>query len=256
MAKKILTGILIVCAFIFVGCHDIDSGQSLLLSEGMKPRVAVAPVEAGEADVVEQMSANRQAYRAALLSLIAYYNQVGNNMKVQWAKDEINKLDKIPQYNYIAEAVVAPTTLRATQTITEADYMYQEARRIEKRAGRLILIKHEDNLRKALDLYNGIIKKFPTSDKIDDAAYRAAGIHEYFRDYTIAVEYYKRAYQWNPKTTNIARFKAANILDLYLLRKDEALQLYQQALDMDSLNASQADYVKTRINEISKGTAG
>lgn len=254
MAKKTLTVILIVLVFVLAGCHDIDSGQSLLLSEGLKPRVAVAPAEAGEADVVEKMSENRQAYRNALLSLIAYYEQVGNNMKLQWARDEINKLDGIPQYHYIAEAIVAPPTLRATETISEADYMYREAYRIEKKAGRLMVIKNEDQLREALELYNAIIKKFPTSDKIDDSAYRAAGIHEYFRDYTIAVVYYKRAYQWNPKTTNNARFKAANILDLYLQRNDEALQLYQQALDMDNLNASQADYVKSRINEISKGT--
>jgi tetratricopeptide (TPR) repeat protein len=254
MAKRTLTVILIVYVFILAGCHDIDSGDSLLLSEGLKPRVAVAPAEAGEADVVEKMSENRQAYRNSLLSLVGYYQQAGNNMKVQWAKDELNKLDKIPQYHYIPEAVIAPPTLRATETISEADYMYKEAYRIEKKAGRLMIIKNEDQLRDALDLYNAIIKKFPTSDKIDDSAYRAAGIHEYFRDYTIAVVYYKRAYQWNPKTNYIARYKAANILDLYLQRKDEALQLYQQSLDMDNLSGSQADYVKSRIDEISKGT--
>ena len=56
-----------------------------------------------------------------------------------------------------------------------------------KKARELIIITNEDMLRVALDKYNQLIRKHPPSDKIDDAAYRAAGIYEYFKDYTIAI---------------------------------------------------------------------
>ncbi len=252
MAKKILTGALIILLYVFVGCRQMDSGASQIVPPRIKAAPVVEPVEAGEADVVEQMTANRQAYRNALKTLIKYYSEKGNNMKLSWAKDELKQLDGIPQYQYIIEAMVAPETLRATTSINEADYMYREAVRIEKSAGRLIIIKHEDNLRSALDIYNQIIKRHPTSDKIDDAAFRAAGIHEYFKDYTIAVIYYKRAFQWDPKTPNPARYKAAYILDKYLHRRDEALELYNEALAKEKLGSGRVDYIKTRIAELTK----
>lgn len=252
MAKKILTGTLIILLYILVGCRQVDSGASQIVPPRIKTAPVVEPVQAGEADIVEQMSTNRQAYRNALKTMIKYYSDKGNNMKLGWAKDELKQLDDIPQYQYIIEAMVAPENLRATTSINEADYMYREAVRIEKDAGWLIIIKHEDNLRTALDIYNQIIKKHPTSDKIDDAAYRAAGIHEYFKDYTIAVIYYKRAFQWNAKTPNPARYKAAYILDKYLHRRDEALELYKQALEKEKLSSGRADYIKTRIAELTK----
>ncbi len=252
MAKKILTGVLIVLLYVFVGCREIDSGASQLIPPRIKTTPVVKPVEAGEADIVEQMTINRQAYRNALKSLTNYYSETGNNMKLRWAKDELKQFDGIPQYKYIIEAIVAPENLRATTSINEADYMYREALRIEKKAGLLILIKHEDNLRTALDTYNQIIKRHPSSDKIDDAAFRAAGIYEYFRDYTIAVLYYKRAFQWDPETTSPARFKAAYILDKYLHRRDEALELYRQALAEEKLSSSRKDFIKTRIAELTK----
>ena len=92
-----------------------------------------------------------------------------------------------------------------------------------------VVLKDENLLRMALDKYNQLISKFPTSDKIDDAAFRAAGIYEHFKDYSIAVQYYQRTYQWDPQTIYPAKYKAAFILDQRLHRRAEALQLYQDA---------------------------
>lgn len=82
----------------------------------------------------------------------------------------------------------------------------------------------------ALTKYNSLIRQYPNSDKIDDAAYRAAGIYDYFKDYEIALLYYQRAYQWDPDTPYPARFYAASLLDKKLHRRDEALQVYQEAV--------------------------
>ena len=158
----------------------------------------------------------------------------------------------MPQYSYIVEAGLAGADLKATASINEANYMYQDALNTEKQAGQLLVVKNENMLRLALDKYNQLIKKFPTSDKIDAAAFRAGGICEYFRDYTIALLYYQRAYQWNPKTPNPARFKAAHILDEYLHRRAEALELYQQAVKMEKLDQYDTELAQTRIGELTK----
>ena len=252
MARVIVTSVLVIMLNCLVGCRPVDSGASQLLGPDVKAIPAVRPAGGGETDLVEQVANNRQAYRNALKSLIAYYEEKGNNMKLRWAKDEQDRLDSLPQYNYIIEASVAPVNLKPTASISEADFMYREAYRLERDAG-LLFIKDENKLRNALELYNQLIKKHPTSDKIDDAAYRAAGIYEHFRDYSIAAIYYKRVFQWDPKTTYPARYKAAKVLDRHLERRDEALELYKQARDVDKLDPTQKEYLELRIKELSKG---
>jgi tetratricopeptide (TPR) repeat protein len=248
-----VTGILVIMLNCLVGCRPIDSGASQLMGPDIKTAPAAKLATGGETDLVEELANNRQAYRNALNSLIAYYEEKGNNMKIRWAKEELAGLDNLPQYNYIVEATVAPENLRPTESISEADFMYREAYRLERDAGGLPILKDENKLRSALELYNRLIKKYPKSDKIDDAAYHAAGIYEHFRDYTIAVLYYKRTFQWDPKTTYPARYRAAEVLDRHLERRDEALELYKQARDLDMLDSDQKGYVEMRIRELTKG---
>jgi tetratricopeptide (TPR) repeat protein len=251
MAKTMLTILLIVLLNVLVGCYEPDSGRSQFLPTPMK---TVSVVDAGEADIIEQMAASRQAYRQYLESLIVYYKKAGDNMKLGWAEDELDRLNKMPQYNYIIEASVAGPDLKATGSDNAANYLYDEAYRLEKAAKSKWIIFVDDNLlRVALDKYNQAIKQYPSSDKIDEAAYRAAGIYAHFKDYTIAALYYQRAYQWDNATANPARYKAAYILDQYLQRRAEALPLYQQALGNEKLSDEEREFVRKRISELTKG---
>jgi tetratricopeptide (TPR) repeat protein len=253
MARTILAVLLIVLSTVLTGCHGVDSGKSQLLPP---PPVKEVPiVEAGEADIIEQMAINRSAYRQYLESLIAHYKKTGNSMKLGWAENELKRLNEMPQYNYVIEASVAGPDLKAIDSIAIADYMYDEAYRLEKKS-KFLFITHEDNLREALYKYNQLIRKHPSSDKIDDAAYRAAGIYEYFMDYTLAVLYYQRTYQWDPDTPYPARFKAAYILDEHLHRRAEALKLYQKALENEDLTPDDKEFVGRRIAALTKSWGG
>ena len=255
MAKTILTAVLIVLLNVLVGCHSVDSGKSQLVPSQAKrtpSSVAVKVPKGSEVDIVEQMTINRQAYRQGLEALIAHYHRTGNNMQLAWAKDELKRLNKIPQYKYIIEASLAGPKLKAKASIPLADYMYKDAVRLEKKAKRLIVYVNEDLLRVALSQYNQLIRQHPTSDKIDDAAYRAAGIYEYFKDYSIALLYYQRAYQWDADTPNPARYKAACILDTHLSRRSEALKLYKQALEKEKLSKDDKEFAEKRIAELTK----
>ena len=113
---------------------------------------------------------------------------------------------------------------------SDANTLYAEAVHLEEQAGPLMVAKDEKLLKNALDKYDQFINKYPKSDKIDDAAFRMAGIYEYLKDYTNAVKNYQRTYQWNPQTPTVARFKAAYLLDTQLGRRADALQIYQEAL--------------------------
>jgi len=130
-----------------------------------------------------------------------------------------------------AGAVSEPTTevAKAGKAVEDVNTLYDEAVRTEE-SGQFLLLKDESRLRQALDKYNKLITKYPTSDKIDDAAFRAAGIYEHLGDYKLALLYYQRTYQWDPETTYPARYKAAFILDRQFHQRDEALRLYKDAL--------------------------
>lgn len=258
MAKEVLTAAIISIlagTLTLTGCRTADTGSSQLVPSPGGVTMAVA-AEADESDIVERTAADRMAYRKDLETLMKYYKSKGNNMKLLWAESELKQLDSIKRYNYIIEASVAGPQLKATASIAEADYLYDQATRLEDEAGRLVVIKNENLLRQALQKYNQIIAKHPTSDKIDDAAFRAAGIYEYFKDYTIALLYYQRTYQWDPQTSYPAMFKAAYILDKELYRRAEALELYKQFLEKKIGSAAQREYAVDRVSKLSSSGNG
>lgn len=259
MARNVCTAVLIIMLSVLVGCQDVDRGKGQLLPQGRRQSLGPASVvniaDTSEADLVEQMAVNRQAYRQGLELLAGYYMRTGNNMKLMWAQKELGALNSMPKYNYIIEANVAPANLKGTASIPEADDIFYNAQEIEKEAGTLPVLKNENQLRLALERYNELIRKYPSSDKIDDAAYNAAVIYEYLKDYSIALLYYKRAFQWDPETIYPARFRAARVLDKNLHRNDEALQLYQEAVKTEGQFEKYREwkeFAEKRIREMQK----
>jgi tetratricopeptide (TPR) repeat protein len=250
-----LTILLVVLLSVLAGCHGPDSGRSQLIPSSDRqetiPAVEFRPADTSEADVVERVALQRQAYEEGLTLLISYYKGTGNDMKLIWAEDELTRLQQVPKYIYIVEANVAGPELKATESITEADYMYYDARRIDKKARQLLVIVDENMLRVALAKYNEVIQRHPSSDKIDDAAFYAGQICEHFKDYSIALLYYQRTYQWDPDTTHTAYYRAAYILDKKMHRRDEALPLYQEFIKRGIGNEQMIAIAKARIDILS-----
>lgn len=259
MARKGCTVILIVLLSVLVGCQNADSGRGQLVPQGRRqalgPAAAVSIADTSEVDLVEKMAVNRQAYRQGLELLVSYYMRTGNNSKLEWAQKELAALDTMPKYNYIIEAEVAPANLKVSASIPAADDLYYEAEEMDKEAGRLPVLKNENQLRLALGKYIEVIKKYPASDKIDDAAFNAGVIYEYFKDYSIALLYYKRTFQWDPETPHPARFRAARILDKDLHQNAQALELYQQAVKIEGQfdkYREWKEFAERRIRELQK----
>ncbi len=256
MTRMLLSALLIISAVILVGCHDANTGRGQLLADSVRRttdrREVIETAKDKETDIIEQMSMHRREYRQHLQALIKHYRKAGDYMKRQWAEKELAALDAIPQYSYIIEAQLAGPDLRATEEIPEADDLYYQALVIEEGAKKLLLLKNKEKLRIALDKYNKLIRDYPTSDKIDDAAYRAGRIYEGFKDYSIALLYYQRAYQWNPDTSYPARYRSADVLDKRMHRRSEAVELYEEALDKDKLTSGQREAAKERIDDYTK----
>jgi len=251
MTRIVTTAAVILILTIALGCEsNTGRSQRLPYRTGTSDSTVLAtPSTAQEIDLIEQMTTHRQAYRRSLDALIQYYDAAGNNEKLTWAKQELTSLDRIPQYRYIV-AVDLPASLRASERIPAADLLYEEAEKIRREAGVLPVFKNEETLRAALDKYTQLIRDYPTSDKIDDAAFRMGEINEYFNDFTLAVSCYQRAYQWDSLTPYPARFSAASILDRKLRRRNEALELYQEAIIKEAQFTTNRLAAERRVKEL------
>lgn len=218
----------------------------------MVEQVGFLMPQATEVDYVEQVAATRNAYQQALLNLITYYESTGNASKLQWARNELATFLEMAHYRYLMPGEFLPQQLQASDSILEADELYAEAMGLYRASGGLIIVADEGKLRHSLQLFNRLITDYPTSDKIDDAAYRAARIYDHFRDYDLAAIYYQRTFQWDENTPFPARFRAAYTLDYRLKKRDEALTLYQLAVEKESRFANNTEFARMRIAALMK----
>lgn len=255
MSKRIQVTAFVLPVIFLIGCenprvtdvHLTDSELAIVQQGVLMP-------DATQADYVENLAAAREGYKQALLDLIAYYESTGDATKLQWARTELKTFDEMVQYRYIMPGEWLPENLTAMDSIPEADQLYDEAMSLYRQSGGLIIVTNEGKLRQALQVFNQIIRDYPSSDKIDDAAYRAARIYEHFKDYELAAVFYQRTFQWNPQTRYPARFRAAYILDRRLKMRADALAFYKLSLEKEAMYQNNAEYAQRRIAQLSTPT--
>ncbi len=266
MKKALFSATLILLALV-IAAYGMRDKQLMVDKPGPEVFDKITPSAATEIAMAEELAATRLAYHKQLEKIKSFYEQSGNQLKIEWVERELKSLDSIPRYRYVLQAEVAGDNLRAKDSIPKADILYKEALEIYNHTDLIfpipMLVKHEDialqhptmyvskkRLQLALNKCNDLIRDYPTSDKIDDAAYLAGEIHEYYGDYSIAVLYYKRAFEWNSETPYPARYMVARILDYKLSERGQALQLYREALDKESNYNINPDQIRQRIAEL------
>jgi len=214
--------------------------------------VDIETVSPEEVDLVEAVVKNREAYRKNLKRLHDYYSEHGYATKQGWAAYEMDGLSKVKPFRYLLDAEVPAAALTAKDSIPEADKLYEKGRELMRRGGYGIpAVYREDRMIQAAEVFRDLIRRYPTSDKIDDAAYLCGEIHSEYLPGTdmIAVKWYERCWTWDPATPYDAKYKAATIYDYRLHDRATALELYHQVVDeqRDKRHARQA---QARIAEL------
>ena len=119
------------------------------------------------------------------------------------------------------------------------------------RFGRLTANKRQ--LYHAIEKFNGLITSYPSSDKIDDAAFQIGQIyHHYLKDYTTALLYYQRVWQWDEQTTLPVRYWVGRIYDDHIHDRIKAIEFYEMAIQLESSYPANMVSAQNRISELSK----
>lgn len=256
MPKIIITTIVLTAIMLSAGCSPEPREELLFRPDptlvAQIEQVGLGTPSAAEVDHVEQMALNRSEYRKSLVTLVDFYTNTGNATKLSWASKELEHLTRIPQYSYLMIGETVNANLTASDSIAQADALYSEAYQTYRSAGPMLLLSNKGKLRQALTKFNEVISTYPTSDKVDDAAYLAGKIYEHLKDYEIAAVYYQRAFQWNDSTHYPARFRAALVVDHKLHKRSEALTLYRMALEKETLSPDNVERIKLRIQRLTK----
>jgi len=255
MYKRSLNTIaLTLVVFALVGCDEnIKKGERYMVDPSIRETVETTGLlvpMAGEIDLVETLAGYRNSYRSSIVNLMEYYRSAGNNTKYLWAKSELKSLDSMEQYRYVTLGDTATATLKANNIIPAADVLYADGMALYGDAKTLVIVSDAGKLQQALRKFDELIRKYPTSDKIDDAAYRSGKIYQHFKDYEIAVVYYQRTFQWNSETPYPVRYKSAYILDRKLNKRKEALVLYQMALEKEQRYIENMEDAQMRVKQL------
>ncbi|NLX13878.1 MAG: hypothetical protein GXY44_09535 [Phycisphaerales bacterium] len=229
------------------------------------PGVVIPPIpiaDRTEIDLVEELVLHRSMYARFLNALGSYYLERGPEYKVNWVREEQRQLGLVKPYPYIMEASVPPPDLRPTDSIAEADKLYEDALTLMRKAGHGVPIwYHAGTMKHALAKLKVLIEQYPTSDKIDDAAFYIGEIHKEYGlgdsglelDNELALKWYQRAIDWDPKTPHPVRFQMAVVLDYRLHERERALAMYQRVLAEEAdLNRSNTHWASVRIGQLTR----
>ncbi|MBI2804329.1 MAG: hypothetical protein HYX68_05015 [Planctomycetes bacterium] len=224
MSRRWLTPLLVALAVAVGGVAERARTQ---------PGGGGAPKPSGDLELVQRLIKARKEYRRSLEKLYVHYHQVQDKERERWAREELIHFHRIPKHAFILDLDVPPPNLNGNQNIREANKLFMWAMQFKDKGFGTDYI---DNQRRAELVFQEILTKYPTSDKISDVAFMLGDIFESkaYRQYYRAVEYYHRCYQWNRKTSHEARIRAARIYDRNLHNRTKAIEMYREVINNET----------------------
>lgn len=259
-AVKVNGWVLVLAGMLAVGGCQNGAKKNIVSAHDPLATAQTADLERNaEVELVEQMGRYREQYRKHLGLLGEFYDRQGNQLKAEWAAAELEHLNAGPTRPYLVVAELAGADLRATTAVPEADELYGQAMRLLKEGSPKIanLFADENKLYLAIDKFNEMITTYPSSDKIDDAAFQIGDINRrYLKDYNVALLYYQRAWQWDPETTLPVRYAMALIYDEHMHDHIRAIQYYEKSINLESSYVDNVLHAQKRIKVLNTELGG
>ncbi len=231
---------------------DFNKIQQRKYLQGMKGRLAaVDQVALGQSDIVEALVGYRQAYRKSLETLVGVLEGAKDVRRWTLAKRELKELISVNKYLYLRDADTPGVELRPAKKIAAAEKLYNEAMKMKKRSTRYGIV-HRYDTQLALEAFRQLIREYPTSDRIEDAAYQIGEVcRNNLKDYRRAIRWYECVVAWDAATQLRANLRIAQIYDKRLENRLTALDYYDRALKIEARDSSERRRIEQRIRRLS-----
>ena len=215
------------------------------------PPEATSLASANEALLVEYVVGARRGYLKALDDLMSIYQGGQDRDGITRVQGVLDAFNPVHTYLYYLSAEIPSPRLRGLQRQVPATQAFSEALSVYESAskpwviGRSATVKHAA----ALKAFRGIIEKYPESNKISRCAFFIAEINRIYGEYERAAVWYDRSWQWNPQTTDPARYRAATLYDFKFKNARKALAYYRMVLQFET-NYDNLEYARKRIRAL------
>ncbi|MFW5841490.1 MAG: hypothetical protein ACOCZE_12985, partial [Planctomycetota bacterium] len=216
------------------------------LQPEIAPPQGESMVDRDQRILVENLVESRGQWLAAQQDLAAFYKQSGQSEKLAKLNEIRQAFRDVYTYMYFLDAEIPGPGLRPTVVHAEAEDLYAEAMALKDG-----LLAGRADKAKALSKLLRLVEKYPDSTKIALAAYHIAEIYKDEFDENIrAVNWYQRAWQWDPEIDQPARFQAALVYDLRLHNVPKAIETYRLARKYDPYRLGNDDFARARVAEL------
>ena len=204
-----------------------------------------------QSDLVEALVGYRLAYRQSLETLVNVLEGAKDVKSWIRAKRELKELISVNKYLYLRDADTPGAELRPAKKIAAAEKLYKEAMKIKKKSKRLNLVRrYETQL--AIEGFRRLIRDYPNSDRIDDAAYQIAELcQNNLKDYRRAIRWYECIGAWDADSPLRANLRIAQLYDKQVVNRLTALDYYRRALDTEARGSSERRSIERRIKRLS-----
>lgn len=231
-----------------LNCFDkIDESEKYCVV--CKVKLSVDELKSKEEQLIHAVTVSRTNYRKTLDDLKQYYQETGNQLRLQKTRRELDALDKVPQPIYTDEGIGNVKAVTALRDIEDANILFKDALMYKKAFSKENRVTAIKRLEKLMSVY-------PDSDKVGDAAFEIAEIYAggYFYDYESAAKYYIKSYQLNPYIEHPVLLKAAELYDKMIADHERAKAIYRQAA-LYSPDAKSRKKAQKRLSVLEQGAA-
>ena len=207
-----------------------------------------------EVEMVDNVVTSREEYLLNIDALAQHLEQKEpESFRVKLIHNAQYRFHHEETYLYLTHINPAPEKHKSAQIIAEANEMYNQALKLYRDGKFIPAAANYEKQRDSLVLFKRLIRQYPQSTRIAESAFYIGEIYkEYFREHYLAVLWYKRALEWEPRIALPVRFQIAVQYDFNLGSKPEALKYYRKVIKHETRFDSNFDYALGRIKEIEK----
>ncbi|MBN1943023.1 MAG: hypothetical protein JW849_06990 [Phycisphaerae bacterium] len=239
-AQKELNNLSEAQDFTFVGIDPPPDPQGAL------------PADAKERMLLENVTNAREDYLDALDDLATFYEKKNDDFKARMIQTALARFFAEETYLFLHRVEVPPETLEPCKIIPRANEMYDRALALYEKGARSLPVDFP-SLRQALGTFLRLVRRYPQSTRIASAAYHIGKIYgDFFHEPYLAVQWYVRAWTWDPYLPFPARYEAAVLCQEKLGEKAKALELFRESLAREAPYEANCKDARERIGKLSE----